>query len=116
MKKPCIIILAISILFCCACKVQKNQANNTSASVRKEAQFIKDGFDKGMINYHPENKEACQWFIKLDNGKLLEPLDLPQEFKKDSLKVWLKYMDQKRPSRCMEAMPVGISDIKLRKD
>lgn len=106
--------LAILLLSVSSCKVRKNHASNATPDSVEQEQTIPEGFEKGMVSHRPENIEACRWFIELDDQRLLEPLDLPEEFQKDSLKVWISYMVQRRPSRCLEAQPVGINEIRKR--
>ncbi|MBN1339174.1 MAG: hypothetical protein JXA03_07615 [Bacteroidales bacterium] len=111
-----IIIPVILVAFFSSCRVRNKPATHNENQGIDTEQSDYEGLEKGMISHRPENIEACRWFILLEDGRLLEPIDLPEEFKKDSLNIWVGYMVQKRPSRCLEAMPVGISEIRKKGD
>ena len=59
---------------------------------------------------------ACQWLLRLDNdpSRLLDPVNLTEDFQKDGLKVWVLYAGMRRMNRCPEASPVWVRDIVLR--
>jgi hypothetical protein len=73
-----------------------------------------DGYKKAeVINYAVD---GCSWMIKLEDGTKLQPLDLQQEFKKNNLKVWIKYEVKKgNPGVCMAGEMITINAIELRK-
>jgi len=60
--------------------------------------------------------EACQWLLKIDNdpSRLLDPVNLTEDFQKDGLKVWVLFAGMRRMNRCPEASPVWVRDIVLR--
>jgi hypothetical protein len=47
---------------------------------------------------------------------MLETFDLPDSFKQDRIKIWLKFGAQKRMSLCDGSNPVAIIDIKKREE
>ena len=49
-----------------------------------------------------------------ENGKKLEPKNLDNKFKKESLKVWIKYTSYKNYSFCMAGEMVIINNIAVR--
>jgi hypothetical protein len=52
----------------------------------------------------------------LSDGKKLQPYNLSDEFKKDQLTVWVKYVPKKNVfNSCMAGQVVELSDIQLRK-
>ena len=55
---------------------------------------------------------SLNYIIKLDDGALLEPAGLGEEFKRDGLKVWVQYAASRRVSLCENSMPITISEIK----
>lgn len=60
--------------------------------------------------------EACQWLLKIDDdpSRLLDPVNLTEDFQKDGLKVWVLFAGMRRMNRCPEASPVWVRDIVLR--
>ncbi len=59
---------------------------------------------------------ACQWFLQLINesNRILDPVNLAEEFQKDNTQVWVKFSGMRRMNRCPEANPVWIQDMVLR--
>jgi hypothetical protein len=58
--------------------------------------------------------DGCSYIIELTDGSKLEPINLPEEFRKDSLKVMVKYTEQKEMgSICMVGKIVKIDGIKM---
>ena len=64
-----------------------------------------------IINY---TIDGCSWMIRLEDGKLLEPINLKDEFKKENLKVWIQYKHYENFSFCMSGEMVTITAIELR--
>ncbi len=59
---------------------------------------------------------ACQWFLQLINesNRILDPVNLAEEFQKEDTQVWVKFSGMRRMNRCPEANPVWIQDMVLR--
>jgi hypothetical protein len=73
---------------------------------------LHEGFTKAtVINY---SVDGCSWMIQLEDGKLLEPVNLKDEFKKENLKVWIQYKHYENFSFCMAGEMVTISAIEIR--
>lgn len=71
-----------------------------------------DGFIKAtVINYE---LDGCKFMLQLTDGKKLEPVNLPDEFKKDKYNVWIKYQHYKGSSICMAGQMVTITAIEKR--
>ena len=64
-----------------------------------------------IINY---TLDGCSWMIKLEDGKLLEPVNLKEEFKKENLKIWVQYKHYENFSFCMAGEMVTITAIEIR--
>jgi hypothetical protein len=105
MKK--IIILFLCILTGCCKKVTE--------SPEKTAQWYLDNGYYEMIIYIPEDMAGCSALLKAGN-KLYQPLNLTDAFRREELKVWVKYHKEKNQlSTCMMGEIVTIDEIQLRK-
>ncbi len=72
------------------------------------------GYTKGnIINY---SLDGCSWMIEIENNKKLEPVNLKEEFKKEGLKVWVKYQHYENYSFCMAGEMVNITEIEVRQE
>ncbi|MFI5220102.1 MAG: hypothetical protein ACHQNT_11515 [Bacteroidia bacterium] len=58
---------------------------------------------------------GCTFLLQLNNGEKLEPSNLSSEFKKDKLKVLIKYQITDMQSACMAGKVVSVSHIELKK-
>jgi len=67
-------------------------------------------------NIDSKEEGACQWFLQLINesNRILDPVNLAEEFQKDNTQVWVKFSGMRRMNRCPEANPVWIQDMVLR--
>lgn len=109
-----------SFLFCtfsflivsCHCKKRATVDANTTTDFKRD--FEKEGYTKAtVINY---TIDGCTFLLQLADEKKLEPTNLSDEFKKDNLAVWIKYIPKKGGvSICMAGQMVELSDIQLRK-
>ena len=79
--------------------------------------YEKEGYVKARVVKY--EVEGCGFLIELaDKTKTkLMPNQLPDEFKKDKEKVWIKYVVAKKqlPSTCMAGKQVEIEAIQKRK-
>lgn len=103
-----------------SCNKKSGTSSETNTPVEKttektnEAALIKDGFVKASI-IDKTGLDGCSFMIKLENELLLESNSIKEEFKKDSLKIWVKYIPKKGAmSICMSGKMVDIVAIKLR--
>lgn len=110
-----------------ACTNQKKSAINSSAAAETKStmpspvDFEKEGYVKATVV--DSELSACPYLLQLEpvlNGPevliRLEPTNLKEEFKKDQLPVWIKYVPQKGAvSTCMAGTIVELSDIQIRK-
>ncbi|MES2286305.1 MAG: hypothetical protein V4547_11505 [Bacteroidota bacterium] len=68
-----------------------------------------NGFVKAtIINYA---LDGCNFMLQLEDGKKLEPVNLSEEFRKDNIKVWIKYQHYKGTSICMAGEMVTVTAI-----
>jgi hypothetical protein len=87
-------------------------ATKDSISKTDDTAMIQAGFASGSIFFQKDKETPCDYLIKLDDGSLLEPAGLGEEFKKDGLKIWVQYAASRRVSLCENSMPITISEIK----
>ncbi len=107
------LILSFSFLLTsCHCKKKTAASQNNPSEVMRN--FSEEGYTKAVvINYEID---GCNYLLQIAEQKKLEPTNLPQEFKKDKLDVWIKYVPKKGGmSICMAGQMIDITDIQLRK-
>jgi hypothetical protein len=89
----------------------------TAQEKKHKVNYEKEGYVKAIVIKY--EVESCGYLIELtDKAKTkITPYKLPDEFKKDKEKVWLKYTLAKKqlPSTCMAGKQAEIEDIKKRK-
>jgi hypothetical protein len=105
----------IALLFVCLVFISMVQSCFLFAGL-KSAHTVPDqdtheqnGFVKAtIINY---TLDGCGFMLRLEDGKKLEPVNLAEEFKKDNIKVWIKYQHYKGNSICMAGEMVTVTAI-----
>ena len=84
---------------------------------KHKVNYEKEGYVKAFVIKY--NVASCGFIIELNDKEKtkLTPYKLPEEFKKDKEKVWIKYSFVKTqiPSTCMAGKQVELEDIKKRK-
>ncbi|MHB8261706.1 MAG: hypothetical protein ACYDCN_15365 [Bacteroidia bacterium] len=79
--------------------------------------YEREGYVKAVVVHY--EIESCGYFIELaDKARTrIAPHKLPDEFKKDNEKVWIKYTLAKKqlPSTCMAGKQAEVTDIQKRK-
>ena len=109
LKNITLIIVGILVII----SVQSCRVNVKPApEVRKEPVPSFTGFTKATIIR--STTDGCSWMIKLEDGKMLEPVNLKEEFKKDGLNVWIQYTHYENFSFCMSGEMVTITAMELR--
>lgn len=96
-------LIATAVLFFCACKTKEKQP---------AVDYAQQGYTKAIVRDY--QLDGCRFMIFLDETRKLEPDALPEEMKRDSLPVWVKYQSDPRMSICMAGETVKIIDIKKR--
>ena len=97
---------------CCCHKSVVKAENNPSGQTRLQA-FENEGFFKASVYAFPV--DGCTFMIHLQSGEKLEPINLKQEFAKDSLPVWIKYHPNiGGMSICMAGRQVVVDEMHLR--
>ncbi|MFC5047931.1 hypothetical protein ACFSTE_00795 [Aquimarina hainanensis] len=115
MKNICISVLLMIILGCTTGKnTHKNKLSATMSKENLVSQMKKEGYSKGSIT---TNKNAqCPYVLTVEEFKdQLDPINLNDFYKKNPpALVWVKYSSLRRKSRCADARPVLINEIKIR--
>ncbi|WP_035334832.1 hypothetical protein [Dokdonia sp. PRO95] len=76
--------------------------------------FDTKGYTSGTI-VQSKAEGDCEWTIKLQDGRHLDPMTIDKDFMQNGATVWFKYTPQRRMSRCDKASPVGITEMKMNK-
>jgi hypothetical protein len=89
-------------------------ASKDSITKTNDTLMTQAGFVSGSILHQKDKETPCDYLIKLDEGTLLEPTGLGEEFKKDGLKIWIKYVPSRRMSLCSGSIPANVDEIKIK--
>ncbi|RMB58032.1 hypothetical protein EAX61_10460 [Dokdonia sinensis] len=124
MKKSIITlsILAAVFLTLGACKCSEtatHQTTNeketmTTTESNKEVQYgvgIDDNTTLGSIVYSDKEGD-CEYVIKTDDGRMLDPQNIDKSFQKDGMKVEFTFAALRMMNRCEKANPIRIIKIK----
>jgi len=111
MKKlnaPLLFVASICLIILSGC--------STSSSVSKtdDAAMSAAGFVAGEIVFQKEEKEPCNFLVKLEDGTLLEPTGIDKTFMNNGLRVWIQYLPSRRMSLCPGSMTVSVTEIQKR--
>ena len=100
------------LIISCHCK--KNATSpETIATAEVNRDFEKEGYVKATVIFYEVS--GCEYILKLENEKKLEPTNLSLGFKKDLLPVWIKYTAKKNAvSVCMAGEIIELIDIQAR--
>ena len=137
MKKvvlPSFVICLLALVFS-SCHCRKKTSSGVSTTVQTEIpkapsdtlseeelskireqqkQYANEGYSRARVIYN--EVDGCGYMIQLGDGSKLEPTNLKEEFKKDKLDVWVKYIEKKGGmSICMAGQMADITDIQLRR-
>jgi len=107
-------IAAIAILlFVISCK-SKKAASNEAETIDMVNKLKSEGYLRGVVKLSNDDG-ACPVVIDLDDpnyGYLLDPTNIDEEFRKNGLAVWVKYIPLRMQNRCDNAHPIEITEIK----
>lgn len=102
-----LLLFTVTIMASCTGPKQTTSKKNTEQTIVKKH----PGFTKGTINRF--EIDGCSFLITIEGGKKLNPLNLGEEFKKDGLNIWFKYIYQKEVmTTCMAGDVIKITEIK----
>jgi hypothetical protein len=106
-------IIAFFLLISC-----KSTMHNKTELPMTPKEMITDGYNKGVI-IASKKEGDCPYVIKIEDDNstnYLDPVDLPDDFKKDGINIWFKYTPSRRPKRCEKADPVTLDDTTYLRD
>ena len=117
MKKYVLIACAVMIVFCafssCFCML-----DGCTNSIFKKKEKIEKPVDlkltEAMVIDYSEIA-GCTFLLQLNNGEKIQPTNLSPDFRKDKLKVLIKYQITDMMSACMAGKVVSVSHIELKK-
>lgn len=96
------------------CNKKIKETASTEATPEK-ADRTGEGFSKGTVVDMNGKLDGCGWLIQLEDSTKLEPMNLSETFRKDQLKVWVKYsINTTAASICMAGKIVNITAIEER--
>lgn len=111
--------MLFSLLNCTSTNTAASSDSTPKATTPKNEiqvdQMIENGFSKGTITTN--KSEGCPFILTVDTySDQLDPINLGDFFKSDEVPdlVWVKFGSLRMPSRCNEARPVSIIEIKVR--
>lgn len=112
MKYP-IITIALTAFVLMSCASSKDLSQDVPKQDPKE--MIAKGFVRGEIVYSDVEGD-CEYTIHTidDPVEYLDPFNLSDDFKRDGMKVWVKYTGLRQDNRCEKARPIEINEIEER--
>lgn len=120
MKNTVKLCCLVSFLIIYGCITTKETAPKNDENQKVEVShlvsenMLEKGFSKGTLIV--SKSEACPYILNIEAYKdNLDPINLSDFFKGEiPEKVWVKFSNLRRPSRCNLARPVLISEISIR--
>ncbi|MCZ4317584.1 hypothetical protein O4H26_01140 [Aequorivita viscosa] len=123
MLKMILVFFSAIILSCGSTEKQTQSATTSETTTTTETsetvdpqKMIAEGYTLGTIIYS-EKEGDCPYTIQMPGDKMeffyLDPINLEEVYKKDGLKVWVKFTGLRRMNRCDRATPAEINDIKI---
>lgn len=92
---------------------QKAVTEETSKTTEMTSStFDSTGYTSGTI-VQSKAEGDCEWTIKLADGRHFDPMTMDKSVMKDGVKVWFKFIPQRRMNRCDKASPVEITEITI---
>ena len=88
----------------------KSKVDATSLSTKNE--LFKD-MEKAIVKDYTTRSEGCTFLLSLNNNEhLLIPDQLPKEYQKENMKVWIRYAPSARnQGNCNFGNPITLIDI-----
>jgi hypothetical protein len=104
----------IRFLLLCFAAAALSGCSKKTLSQKPEAESRYEGYQKATVKNF-KGRDGCDFALQLETGENLEPGNLPEEFQKDDLPVWVRYSVRKNmASICMIGKMVTVTDIKKR--
>ncbi|WP_299761132.1 hypothetical protein [uncultured Dokdonia sp.] len=110
MKTTLIVLGAAALLCFVSCKNTEEVTKDNIEEKATEETFDSTGYTSGVIEYSQE-KEDCEYTIKLKDGLYYDPINLEDGYKKDGMTVYFKFSPLRMKNRCNKANPVSIKEM-----
>lgn len=112
-----LIILTILLVFTTSsCKSKKSTISEESSPTEQVDTEDNKGLKSATIVDYSKKNEACHLLILLEDGSILQPINIPEELRKDGTKVWLSFSYSRRQQGpCPLGQPITIDTIKIKK-
>ena len=98
----------------CSCTNIDKVATEPEEPARTQEAWIADGYSIGVVQEDSNAEEPCEYLIEVKGMGLMEVGEIPKDYKKDGLKVWVKISPQRRQSICTGTTPGDLVEIKKR--
>jgi hypothetical protein len=96
-----------------ACKCKQKSASKKDKTSDTKVDYEQLGYSKATVIQF--DLDGCAWMIEFAEKERMEPLNLPEEFKKDQTKIWVQYeLEKKAVSACMAGKIIRITEIRKR--
>jgi len=110
-----LVLLSVNINSCKSKKTTTNAESKVETKIETMNKYIEDGYSKATVVFDKSKDEPCSYLIQLEKGALLEPHKvLSDKFKSNNKTVWIKFIRQRRMSRCGNAQPVELLEMIVR--
>ncbi len=108
------VIYLCSFLLIFACNSTKNMNDSETSSESDSVQMTEDGYSKATIMAN-RSSEGCPYIMEVEGlSYKIDPINLDASYKKDAMKVWIKFTGLRMANRCEDANPVRIDEIQTR--
>ena len=104
-------LICFTVLSCAA--LQKSGSEGEKSAADMKYSFDTEGLLEGRV-IASQDANDCPFVIEVLNKKLpyyLDPVNLDEEFKKDSLEIFFEYTGMRMANRCKKALPVTLSNV-----
>lgn len=112
-----IIITILLVFIASSCKTKKTTSSEESNTTEQVDTEDNKGLKTATIVDYSEKNEACHLLIQLEeDGSILQPINIPEELRKDGTKVWVSFSYSRRQQGpCPLGQPITIENIKIKK-
>jgi len=125
MKLLTVFLFSLGVFSCgTSTKTTTNENINTTETTTSETtmsdkEMIAEGYQQGVMVYSDKEGD-CPYTVQMKGDKMefyyLDPTNLKDSFKKDSLKIWLKFNGLRIMNRCDKATPIEVIEMKKREE
>ena len=111
-----VIITIILVSATSSCKSKKTTSIDKADTTEQVKVENNDGLKSATIVDYSTRNDACHLLIHLEDGSILQPINIPEDLRKDGTKVWVSFSYSKRQlGPCPFGSPITIDSIKIKK-